>query len=406
MPPQSRNKKTHQKAIRRGLALYQTPGSPFWYARVWLPRQRRYFVRSTKEKTRIAAVEAAEEIYVELSTGNHLQGLPRDQTFEFFAEKLLANDEYESGVSLHPLTARNERSILYRKGDGVLAYMGRVDVNSIDTQKIRGYLKWVDEQREKPLSASTKSKHVNVIRKVLSFAFDAKAIRSLPRMPRMRRKDNPRSWFNDEEFENLWFTARESAEEGVIVRGVPITKELELFVRFLVYSFLRPTENEVFALRHKHVRPRSSPRSLQLYVDKPKTANANRWSDTTEFAPAVYDELRALNPGHHPSDYVFLPQYENRTTAKRIFQNQFNYILDRSGLKQADNRQRSLYSLRHTAITLRLIQSEGKVNLLNLARNARTSVAQIERFYAAQLPMTPEMVGNLQTLATTDLLPD
>ena len=43
-----------------------------------------------------------------------------------------------------------------------------------------------------------------------------------------------------------------------------------------------------------------------------------------------------------------------------------------------------LYSLRHTAIMYRLLFG-GDINLLTLARNARTSVAMIERFYAAQL---------------------
>ena len=31
----------------------------------------------------------------------------------------------KSGLELHPLTARNEKSILYREPDGVLAYLGR-----------------------------------------------------------------------------------------------------------------------------------------------------------------------------------------------------------------------------------------------------------------------------------------
>lgn len=44
----------------------------------------------------------------------------------------------------------------------------------------------------------------------------------------------------------------------------------------------------------------------------------------------------------------------------------------------------SLYSLRHTAMTFRLI-SVGNIDLLTLARNARTSVEMIEKFYASTL---------------------
>ena len=212
MPKLSRNIKTRKKQIRPGLALYQTAASAYWYARIWLPAERRYLVRSTKETSRLAAEETAEEIVSELKAGKRLERFPRDRAFEFFAEKMLANDEHEFGQSLHRLTARNERSILYRKEDGVLSYLGRTDIGSVDTQKIRDYLKWVDNRRPKPLSASTKSKHVNVVRKVLTAAYDAKAIASIPRMPKVPRRDNPRSWFDEDEFEGLFLTAREAAE--------------------------------------------------------------------------------------------------------------------------------------------------------------------------------------------------
>ena len=60
------------------------------------------------------------------------------------------------------------------------------------------------------------------------------------------------------------------------------------------------------------------------------------------------------------------------------------------------NSQRSLYCLRHTAICQRIILSDGKVNIYNLAKNAGTSVNQIERFYARNLPLSREMARNLQ----------
>jgi hypothetical protein len=81
-----------------------------------------------------------------------------------------------------------------------------------------------------------------------------------------------------------------------------------------------------------------------------------------------------------------------------VFENQFNYLLERAGLRDASGgRKHSVYSLRHTAICKRILHTKGKVNLLNLAKNARTSVSQIERFYSSQLLMDKEMVKNLQT---------
>jgi hypothetical protein len=41
--------------------------------------------------------------------------------------------------------------------------------------------------------------------------------------------------------------------------------------------------------------------------------------------------------------------------------------------------------------------SHGQVNVFNLAKNAGTSVEQIERFYARNLPLSAEMARNLQS---------
>ena len=59
--------------------------------------------------------------------------------------------------------------------------------------------------------------------------------------------------------------------------------------------------------------------------------------------------------------------------------------------------ERTIYSVRHTAICMRIILSQGRVNIFNLAKNAGTSVEQIERFYARNLPLSPELAKNLQS---------
>jgi hypothetical protein len=55
---------------------------------------------------------------------------------------------------------------------------------------------------------------------------------------------------------------------------------------------------------------------------------------------------------------------------------------------------------RRNAISMRIILSEGQVNIFNLAKNAGTSVDQIERFYARNLPLSKEMAINLQSFGS------
>jgi hypothetical protein len=53
--------------------------------------------------------------------------------------------------------------------------------------------------------------------------------------------------------------------------------------------------------------------------------------------------------------------------------------------------------LRHTAIYIRIINSEGRVRIFHLAKNAGAFLGQIERFYARFLPLSKEMAKNLQS---------
>jgi hypothetical protein len=90
--------------------------------------------------------------------------------------------------------------------------------------------------------------------------------------------------------------------------------------------------------------------------------------------------------------------YPNRNTAIRNINRQFNYILERAKLKETPSGELiSPYALRHDSLQTRLIKSKGKVNIFNLAKNAGTSVDQLERFYLKNLELSDELVENLQT---------
>lgn len=94
------------------------------------------------------------------------------------------------------------------------------------------------------------------------------------------------------------------------------------------------------------------------------------------FLVTVYQRIAGRYPDLcGPEDYLFFPQYVNRSSAKRIIQRQFNELLKACNLKQNPVFEYShlLYTLRHTAICMRLTLSKGKVNIYTLAKNAGTS---------------------------------
>ena len=103
----------------------------------------------------------------------------------------------------------------------------------------------------------------------------------------------------------------------------------------------------------------------------------------------VYNEIverQRMEEFGKAEDFVFQPQHkENRDYAIQQLHRQFEYVLQLTNLKtNGAGEKRTLYSLRHTAIMFRLIDSQG-LDLLTLARNARTSVEMIDRFYAKHL---------------------
>ncbi len=64
----------------------------------------------------------------------------------------------------------------------------------------------------------------------------------------------------------------------------------------------------------------------------------------------------------------------------------FNNILEEEALKfDREGQRRTAYSLRHTYICLRLMEG---ADIYQIAKNCRTSVEMIEKFYAAHIKNT------------------
>ncbi|MBT8003019.1 MAG: hypothetical protein HN578_08890 [Rhodospirillales bacterium] len=140
MPKKTRNSKTHKKNIRRGLSLYKTDASPYWFARIWVSGEKKYVVRSTKESSQLAAEEIAEELFYDLKQKRFVEAIPKDRLFIHYADMLVKQQRRIAGKTKSKRYASDDESILHRKGDGVVDYFGRRDVASITTPDIREYL--------------------------------------------------------------------------------------------------------------------------------------------------------------------------------------------------------------------------------------------------------------------------
>jgi hypothetical protein len=157
--------------------------------------------------------------------------------------------------------------------------------------------------------------------------------------------------------------------------------EMADFVVFMVNCFLRPSEWA--DLRHRHITVHDGPdRHLEIAVINGKTGQ--RIVASMPRAVAVYERMIARS-GNDPDGFLFKFGYLNRQTAKERMRDQFEILLQETGLKvNGLDAKRPLYSLRHTSLMFRILYGDN-VDHLVLAKNAGTSIEQLERHYLSHL---------------------
>ena len=392
--------------IQRGIAIYKTHASPYWNARIRNPNTHKYIVRSTKEKSSIKARTAALDLAADLLITR--SAVPNEFTFKYYATRFL-----EKGRAQAARGERNENYIrsaqifLDNNQWGLMKTFATEDVREIKTRQYQQFMDSIAKKRP-DLAPSTRNGIAATFRNVLKIAREDGVIDQVPSTPRTPQHDNPRPFFrfhplvpkSRDVYKKVLDTAVKMANNKVIIRGVPVTDELYDFILFIAHSFVRPISTELYSIRHDDCQISDNPKRLLVTIRNGKTGF--RTANTMPGAVSVYERIRTRYPKAKGEDYIFLPNYKNRHTAARIFQRQFNYLLDAAGIKHDPftNQDHTIYSLRHTAICMRIILSEGQVNIFNLAKNAGTSVEQIERFYARNLPLSKEMAKNLQSFGS------
>ncbi len=410
--------------IRRGLAIYKTGASPYYFARIWDRKNSRNIVRSTKETSKIQARDAAEQLYHSLFVVGDLNTTPKQYTFWHFANLLMHQAEYDVSQGNRRSThIKDTRLMLKQENWGLLPFLERKDVREIQTKDFVAFVRKIQESRP-DLSRSTYGQIKSVFRRVMKIAQHDGIIYAIPDapLPPHRKHQEPRTFFRffplvdkeNDEWKKLIRVAQEIAIQNLSVRGCPITEELRDLVMFLNHSFLRPTYSELYNITHSDIVVRRGENRLEeeqsdkgvpqnkepwllLTVRRGKTGR--RMVDTMPAAYSIYQRIVARYPHHKPDDYLFFPQYENRQYASRIGMAQFNVLLDKAELKKdrETGKRHSLYSVRHTSLSQRTLLSKGKVNLLILAQNSGTSLEMLQKFYLSNLPRTEDAVRNLQT---------
>jgi hypothetical protein len=319
-------------------------------------------------------------------------------TFGDVCDKLLIKEAIR--VKRREFASRSLVMLKSRLSKHVLPIFGARLINEINPAYIEEFLTYLYEF---DLSDITINQYFNALRKVLMHAFELELIDKLPRFPKLKTNSIPRGGFTVTEYKKLlrYAKAHRVSDEEIHVRTHRDTKdgiyshkeqlpyEFAWLIGFMVNSFIRPVDLKL--IQHRHVEIVRG-KYIYLRLTLPETKRHRTQIVTLYPAVRIYEKLFKYMKNKdlaNPDDYLFLPEIKDREAASYLMTKDFRKVLIATNLRKGHlGQNKTLYSLRHTAITNRLLYGKG-IDLLTLARNARTSVEMIERFYASQL--TPEM---------------
>ena len=302
----------------------------------------------------------------------------------------------ENRVRRDELTAKSFRITENRLDKYVSPYFNELPIHNIDYMVLDSF---IEELTNADIKGVAISQYIIIVKKVLKYALLTNVIKALPQYPRIKTPRQSRGAFTISEYSSILKTAWQLRDEPYMMNKRPkevhineaisvevvMHRDMTRLIGFMVNSFIRPSDLKF--VQHKHVEIiQGDYRYLRLSL--PETKKHDQPIVTMAACVGIYQRLLydAKSRGYgKPNDYLFIPEMKNRDHALRYMGFLFDWILQKSNLKLGKKGQnRTLYCLRHTAITFRLLYGEG-VDLLTLAKNARTSVNMIEKHYASTL---------------------
>ncbi|HHZ67684.1 MAG TPA: hypothetical protein EYN52_07220 [Alphaproteobacteria bacterium] len=400
MPRRSTTKTRHNpedittiRGYPDALKLFRMPASRYWYVRMYM-RGRGLVKKSTQCEKLADAKHFAITWYEDLLLEKRGYQAIGAESFSVFASKL--QDTQARQIKRGELSEDMLDADKMRLDKDLLPHFAGTHISKIDYNAVDAFLDELKDERN--LSQSTLKKYVVTIRKVLKEAERDGAINYIPTLPTVKRNDTPRPWFSPKEYQMVLDACRE-------LRDNPPPKyqfdfgELYDFIVFMIHTFLRPSEWKM--LQNKHIRFLEQDGIEQLVISVPNTKTVRSGgaldSTSTEVAADVYRK-KILIRHDNVDDFLFLNEIKDREYAQDRMSSMFSFVVGRANLETDKYGQKhTTYSLRHSALCYQILKTRGK-ELFGLAKNARTSVLMLEKFYLSDLtPQMPQFVTQLRT---------
>ncbi|MDE3105819.1 MAG: phage integrase SAM-like domain-containing protein [Acidobacteriota bacterium] len=382
----------HHTILGGKVHVYKRPNSSSWQCATYLAGKNRR--TTTKEDSLSKAKEFAEDWYLQL------RGKLRDGELK---TGRLFRDAAKLYLREFDIMTQGQRSSKYASGQHARAnvhlvpFFGSMVLPEITAGKINEYrihrLEEAKASRGKPPAHSTMHQEIVTLRQIFKTALRHGWIDHMPDMSapyRASAKISHRAWFSPEEYKQLYEATRKRAQHPKQPRFRWESEQLHDYILFSANTGLRP--DEAMRLQFRDVKVIEDEGSGQTILEiEVRGKRGIGFCKSTAGAVRPFERLKTRprpdgGPGRAgsrkesgewqqpgPTDLLF-PKWSRDL---------FNAILEEEKLRvDRDGRPRTAYSLRHTYICLRLLEG---ADIYQIAKNCRTSVEMIEKYYAAHL---------------------
>jgi integrase len=274
----------------------------------------------------------------------------------------------------------------------LIPFFKNYNVNGIDYESLTKFSEWREIEMKKKPRASTITNHNTALNRVLEYAVDMGYMSKvhLPTLQNEGAKSSPRPAFTKGEYKSLTSYMTRWSKKGHTQKTRDMRELLRDYVLILANTGMRHG-TEALNLKWKHIQwiTTNGERFLQFTVDG-KTGERtliarHNVQDYLERLKLRNDEIAKLSFDNllkkRVDDYVF--KLRNGETSKSL-NGTFRTLMRDSGLNKAGDKNKTLYSLRHTYAHLAIL--EENMDVYMLSKQMGTSVKMIEQYYGHVTP--------------------
>jgi len=385
----------HHTILGGKVHVYKRPNSSSWQCATYLAGSNRR--TTTKEDSLSKAKEFAEDWYLQLRGKLRDGELKSGKPFRDAAKLYLREFDIMTQGQRNATYARGQHA---RTNDHLVPFFGSMVLPQITAGTINEYrihrLEESKALRGKPPAHNTMHQEIVTLRQIFKTALRHGWIEHLPDMSapyRASAKISHRAWFSPEEYKQLYEATRKRAQHPKQPRFRWEAEQLHDYVLFSANTGLRP--DEAMRLQFRDVKIVEDEGSGQTILEiEVRGKRGIGFCKSTVGAVRPFERLKTrLRPDGGPGrsgsrkDSLESGEWKQPGATELLFpkwsRDLFNAILEEEKLRvDRDGRPRTAYSLRHTYICLRLLEG---ADIYQIAKNCRTSVEMIEKYYAAHL---------------------